>query len=91
MVTFLIIAAIVFCIVALIAEDMPKFRNGNGGGRNYHNHSNKHYYYDSKNYHSNNDQDVYCPECGSPNVTVYEDGSCECQDCQFQFHIDLLR
>jgi Zn finger protein HypA/HybF involved in hydrogenase expression len=89
MVTFLIIAAIVFCVMALIAEDFPKRKIGNRSHRQYY-HSNKHYYYDSKNYHSNNDQDVYCPECGSPNVTVYEDGSCECQDCQFPFHIDML-
>ncbi len=34
--------------------------------------------------------DVYCPECGSPNVIVYNDGSCECEDCQFQFHISYL-
>lgn len=37
-----------------------------------------------------NHSDVYCPECGSPNVTVYNDGSCTCQDCEFPFHVDYL-
>lgn len=35
--------------------------------------------------------DVYCPECGSPNVIVYNDGTCECEDYQFQFDISLIR
>jgi transposase-like protein len=34
--------------------------------------------------------EIYCPECGSPNVIVYRDGSCECEDCEFQFHINDL-
>jgi len=34
--------------------------------------------------------EIYCPECGSPNVTVYRDGSCECEDCEFKFHVDDL-
>lgn len=86
MLSFLFIAALLFCFVALIAEDFPNLRFGNGN-HSHCNHSNKHYCYDSRNYHSNNYQDMYCPECGSPNVTVYKDGSCECQDCQFQFYI----
>ena len=32
--------------------------------------------------------EIYCPECGSLNVTVYEDGSCVCDDCEFEFYID---
>lgn len=35
-----------------------------------------------------NYEDINCPECGSPNVTVYEDGGCVCEDCEFEFHID---
>jgi len=31
--------------------------------------------------------EIFCPECGSPNVTVYHDGNCECEDCEFQFHV----
>ncbi len=34
--------------------------------------------------------DIYCPECGSPNVAIYSDGSCECEDCKFHFHVDDL-
>ena len=34
--------------------------------------------------------EVYCPECGSPHVIVYEDGTCQCEDCQFEFYIDYL-
>ncbi len=30
---------------------------------------------------------VYCPECGSPYVTVYDDESCVCEDCEFHFHL----
>ncbi len=33
---------------------------------------------------------VYCPECGSPRVHVYSDGSCECLDCKFPFHINYI-
>ena len=32
--------------------------------------------------------DIYCPECGSPRVIVYRDGSCECEDCRFQFYVN---
>ncbi len=34
--------------------------------------------------------EVYCPECGSPNVTVYDDDSCVCEDCEFRFHLHDL-
>lgn len=30
---------------------------------------------------------VICPECGSPNVIVYDDGTLECGDCGFFWHI----
>lgn len=26
---------------------------------------------------------MICPECGSPNVTIYEDGTVVCEDCGF--------
>ena len=26
---------------------------------------------------------LLCPECGCPEVIVYEDGTCECQGCGF--------
>ncbi len=29
---------------------------------------------------------VICPECGSPNVCMYSDGSVECEDCGFFWH-----
>lgn len=34
--------------------------------------------------------DIYCPECGSPNVTIYRDGSCECEDCNFKFNLSKI-
>ncbi len=27
-----------------------------------------------------------CPECGSPNLLVYDDGTIECLDCGFVFN-----
>ena len=85
----IVIGLIAFCLIALIAEDFPQLgdwiranMNQRGTKRNYN----------TNNYNNDTDMnDVYCPECGSPNVTVYRDGSCECEDCQFQFHIDYLR
>ena len=74
MMEIIIIAIIIFCIVALIAEDFPQvgryLRNNAGkrkGGDTRRN------YYNPKNYTSMNQNDVYCQECGSPNVTVYRD------------------
>lgn len=26
---------------------------------------------------------MVCPECGSPNITIYEDGTAVCDDCGF--------
>ena len=26
---------------------------------------------------------LLCPECGCPEVVVYDDGTCECQGCGF--------
>ncbi len=31
--------------------------------------------------------DLFCPECGCPYVTVYEDESLECQGCGFFWHM----
>lgn len=86
--TILVIGAIAFCFVALLAEDFPRLFQKRGDNSSYRNVNNrisltKQDYIDIK--------DVYCPECGSPNVTVYDDGSCVCDDCQFEFHIDILR
>ena len=89
LVTILVIGAIIFCFIALLAEDFPGLFQNRGNNSSYSNNNS------TRMYHNNNDyidmNDVYCPECGSPNVTVYRDGSCECEDCQFQFHIDYLR
>ena len=30
---------------------------------------------------------IYCPECGGPNVAFYEEYSCV-WDCDFEFYID---
>lgn len=32
--------------------------------------------------------DIICPECGSPNIDIYEDGTCICTDCGFVFTIE---
>ncbi len=87
MMTFIIIAAIVFCLIALIAEDfgVPRRR------RTYkHGSQTMNKYRGGLTSYNDNHFDVYCPECGSPNVTIYRDGSCKCQDCEFPFHIDYL-
>lgn len=31
---------------------------------------------------------MICPECGSPNVIIYDDGTTECEDCGFVGDID---
>ena len=31
------------------------------------------------------EQEIVCPECGSSNIDVYDDGTCICQDCQYEF------
>ena len=31
---------------------------------------------------------LLCPECGCPEVVVYDDGTCECQGCGFVESID---
>ena len=84
---FIFTILFVLCLVAVLAEDFPglfqrRNHNRNGSRKSPNRYSN---YYNQVNV-----DDVYCPECGSPNVTVYRDGSCECQDCEFQFHIDYL-
>lgn len=87
MMTIIVIFLLVFCFVALLAEDFPGlFQRRNHNGYSSRKGSNRY----SNKYNQVNVDDVYCPECGSPNVTVYRDGSCECQDCEFQFHVDYL-
>ncbi len=85
MMTVIIIAAIIFCAVALLAEDFGKPR-GNGAYERNTNRADSRRASGDKRDHS----DVYCPECGSPNVTVFRDGTCRCQDCEFPFHVDYL-
>ena len=29
---------------------------------------------------------VYCPECGCEDVTLYDDGYCECNGCGYQWY-----
>ncbi len=87
MTTIIVIFLLVFCFVALLAEDFPGLFQRRSHNRNGSRKSPNRY---SNNYSQVNVDDVYCPECGSPNVTVYRDGSCECQDCEFQFHVDYL-
>lgn len=87
MTTIIVIFLLVFCFVALLAEDFPGlFQRRNQNRKGSQNGTNR----NSRKYNQVNFDDVYCPECGSPNVTVYRDGSCECQDCEFQFHVDYL-
>lgn len=33
---------------------------------------------------------LLCPECGCPEVIVYDDGTCECQGCGFVGSIDMF-
>ena len=32
-------------------------------------------------------QKLFCEECGCPDVIVYDDGTCECQGCDFTWRI----
>lgn len=34
-------------------------------------------------------ENVYCPECGCEDVTIYDDGTCECNGCGFVWEEDL--
>ena len=34
---------------------------------------------------------LICPECGCPEVIVYDDGTCECQGCGYVGSIDMFR
>ncbi len=80
MLEFLFYFVAIICVIALLKEDFPGLFRRENNQRNYR----------RKNYHHNrniNLEDVYCPECGSPNVTVHSDGSCECEDCQFRFYL----
>lgn len=86
MTTVIIIGAIILCLLALLAEDFGKPYQQNKNRRK-HQAMTK---YKNKSSYNNSVTDIYCPECGSPNVTVYRDGSCRCQDCEFPFHIDYL-
>ena len=36
--------------------------------------------------HVNIDENVCCPECGCEDVTMYDDGFCECNGCGFQWY-----
>lgn len=87
MMTFLFIILLLFCLVALLAEDFPGLFKNRKNHRYYSRKESNKYNYQ---YNQKDLDNVYCPECGSPNVTVYRDGSCECQDCEFQFHVDYL-
>lgn len=31
-------------------------------------------------------EQIICPECGSPNLLQYEDGTVDCLDCGFVFN-----
>lgn len=31
---------------------------------------------------------IYCPECECEEVEVYDDGSCECQGCGYQWYLE---
>ncbi len=31
-------------------------------------------------------ENVFCPECGCEDVTIYDDGTCECNGCDFVWH-----
>lgn len=33
---------------------------------------------------------LLCPECGCPEVVIYDDGTCECQGCGFVGSIDMF-
>lgn len=33
-------------------------------------------------------ENVYCPECGCEDVTMYDDGYCECNGCGYQWYED---
>ena len=87
MITIIVILFIALCLLALLKEDFPglfqhRNQNHNGSRR-----GNNRYTNNNKAIHV---RDVYCPECGSPNVTVYQNGDCVCQDCEFQFNVDYL-
>ncbi len=34
------------------------------------------------------DDIIYCPECGCEDVTLYDDGYCECNGCGFEWRED---
>ena len=36
-------------------------------------------------------ENVYCPECGCEDVTLYDDGSCECNGCGFVWQEESRR
>ncbi len=35
-----------------------------------------------------NNEIMYCPECGCEEITIYDDGTCECQGCGFIWYLD---
>jgi hypothetical protein len=35
-----------------------------------------------------NDEEVYCPECGCDEVTIYDDGYCQCNGCGYEWYVE---
>jgi ribosomal protein L37AE/L43A len=35
-----------------------------------------------------NDEEVYCPECGCDEVTIYGDGYCQCNGCGYEWYVE---
>jgi hypothetical protein len=35
-----------------------------------------------------NDKEVYCPECGCDEVTIYDDGYCQCNGCGYEWYVE---
>lgn len=36
-----------------------------------------------------NNEELYCPECGCEEITVYDDGTCECEGCGYIWYEDI--
>lgn len=35
-----------------------------------------------------NNEEVYCPECGCDEVTIYDDGYCQCNGCGYEWYVE---
>ena len=35
-----------------------------------------------------NDEEVYCPECVCDEVTIYDDGYCQCNGCGYEWYVE---